>query len=81
MADSQITITTITSSSPKKKRIDLRLDDHLVSIPVDSDLFAYFKSHFVRQHPSQKQKDEYATIMRLMVAAYKRGKEDGSEKK
>jgi len=80
MPEAQINITTITVNPPKKRRINLKLDDHLVSILVDADLFAYFKTCFVRQNPSQKQKDEYATVMRLMVAAYKKGCEDGSAK-
>jgi hypothetical protein len=76
----QITVTTVTLNARTKRRVDLKLDDRLVSIPVDDDLFAYFKSNFVRQNPSQKQKNEYATLMRLMVAAYKTGREDGSKR-
>jgi hypothetical protein len=80
MADTQINITTISVNPLKKKRIDLKIDDHLVSIPVDADLFANFKNHFVRDAPSQKQKNEYATVMRLMVAAYKKGRESEPKK-
>jgi hypothetical protein len=80
MADkTQISITTVTVNAPTKKRVDLRINDRLVSIPVDADLYAYFKSRFVRQNPSQKQKSEYATLMRLMSAAYLKGCEDGKK--
>jgi hypothetical protein len=80
MADkTQISITTVTVNAPSKKRVDLKIDDRLVSIPVDADLYAYFKTGFVRQNPSTKQKSEYATLMGLMVAAYRKGIEDGKK--
>jgi hypothetical protein len=72
-----ISITTVTLNAPTKKRVTLKLNDRLISIPVDADLFAYFKINFVRQNPSQRQKNEYATVMRLMAAAYLKGCEDG----
>jgi hypothetical protein len=79
MADKIISITTVTVYPPSKKLVDLKINDRLVRIPVDADLYAYFKTIFVRQNPSTKQKSEYATLMRLMVAAYLKGFEDGKK--
>ena len=78
MAEKTITITTVTVSVGANKQIKLRLNGQDVSIPVEPDLYAYFKSHFVRANPSQKQKDEYSTVMRLMSAAYSQGLKDNS---
>ena len=77
MPERRINITQISVSTGPSRTIKLRIEDKNVDIPVDAELHAYFKSHFVRDKPSVKQREEYATIMRLMVAAYKQGTKDG----
>lgn len=60
------------------KFLKLKLDDtHEVNIPVSDETWTYFKSFFKRDNPSSLQKQKYATIMKMVHAAYLKGLEDG----
>jgi hypothetical protein len=80
MPEKHISITEITIFSGKKKGFKLTVNDEVISIPVDENVFAHYKDQLWREDPSRKQKDVYATVMNLMRAAYLKGCEDGKKK-
>jgi hypothetical protein len=63
--------------SGPQRSVTVRVGTRNVEVPVDDDLFAYFRSQFLRQAPSPGFKARHATVMKLMVAAYKKGASDG----
>jgi len=74
--DISVSYTEVTFVSGKKKNIRLKLDDQIVQIPVDEDVYAYFSEQFLRQNPTPAQRKRFATVMNVVRAAYLKGKED-----
>ncbi len=80
MAEKKVTvnITEVTFSTGKPAFIEVNIDEKPVRIPVTAEVKAYFKEQFVRQNPTPAQRKKFATVMNLLRAAYKKGKEDAS---
>lgn len=57
--------------------IHVRVDSRDVRIPISRELKAYFKEQFVRSSPSRAQRGRWATLMNLLRAAYRKGRNDG----
>ena len=77
--ETRVSITEVTVLTGKKKAFKLNVDGKTISIPVDENVFAHYKDQFVREAPSQKQRNVFGTLMNLMRAAYLQGREDGKK--
>ena len=71
----KITIEEVTVRSGKTASIDIFIDDKKVKINVPAEVKAHFSDQFVRANPTALQKKKYVTLMSLLRAAYKAGKE------
>ena len=71
-------ITEVTFETGKTAKLRFRVDGQEVVVDVAADLKAYFTEQFVRPNPTAAQKKRYATLMRLLEAAYKKGREAGA---
>lgn len=70
-----ITVSQTTINTGKNASIDITVDDKRVKIPVPSEVRAYFTEQFVRDTPTPQQRRKYATVMTLLAAAYKAGRD------
>jgi len=70
-------ITEVTITTGKTATIQFRVNGVPVTVSVPADLKAYFTEQFSRPNPTANQKRRYATVMRLLEAAYTKGVEDG----
>ena len=61
----------------REPTIEVDIDKKIVSIPVSSALRTNFLNQFVRDAPSQLQRNRYRTLMSLIVAAYRAGQAAG----
>ena len=57
----------------QKPTIDIKLDGKIVKVPVARTLRTNFLNQFVREQPSQLQRNRYKTLMALMAASYRAG--------
>jgi hypothetical protein len=73
--DVHISITEVTVTKGKTDTISLGIDGETVRIKVAAEVKAYFDAQFVRANPTALQKKKFATIMNLLRAAYKAGKQ------
>lgn len=71
-------ITEITVTTGRTATIEFRVNGKPVTIEVPADLKAFFTEQFSRPNPTANQKRRYATLMRLLEAAYCKGIEDGN---
>ncbi len=69
-------ITEVTIHTGKTASLRFRVDGEEVTVNVPAELKAYFSEQFVRPNPTSAQKKRYATLMKLLEAAYKKGRED-----
>ena len=56
---------------PRGRYIRIVIDDEVIFVPVSDEVYAHFRGEFARRNPSDHQQLLYATVMKLMVAAYK----------
>ena len=80
MADQiSMSITEVTVLLGKTKGFKLKVDDSIVTIPVDEAIFTNYQNQFYRENPTTQQKQKFATLMNLMRAAYNKGRADANK--
>lgn len=73
----KVTFTFSINETDKTATLEFRAGGKPVVIDVPAELKAYFTSQFSRASPTPLQRRRYATLMRLLGAAYTKGVEDG----
>lgn len=77
--DCRISVAEFTFSDGRKKNVRINIDGRDVGIPVDSEIFAYFRAQFLRDNPTPQQRQRFSTIMNVTRAAYQKGYADGKK--
>jgi len=80
MPDSHTSITELTVPSGNKRELMLHVDGFDLTIPVDEALFASYRNHFARKCTTERHRKAFATLLRLMRAAYLKGYDDGKKR-
>ena len=79
MPDTHVRSTDVKVPTGKKKKVKLNVNGVDITIHVPEALFAHYQNQFVRQYPTEKQRNMFATLMSLMRAAYLKGCEDAGK--
>jgi hypothetical protein len=57
----------------------LKVDDSIISIPIDEKLMQMYKEQFYKKQSTATQKDRFKTLTNLVRAAYLQGVSDGKK--
>ncbi len=72
-------IAEITVTTGRTATIEFRVNGKPVTLEVPAELKAFFTEQFSRPNPTALQKRRYATLMRLLGAAYSKGLADSNQ--
>ena len=75
--DCRISVAEFSFSTGPKKSIKINIDGKDVGVPIDQSVYAYFSEQFLRENPTPRQRQRFATIMNVARAAYQKGYVDG----
>jgi len=70
-----------TVQARKKKEFKITVNDEIVNVPVDEVVFTNYQNQIYSKHPTSKQDRRMKTVKALMREAYRKGLEDGKNKK
>ncbi len=78
----RVTEVTITEgAAARQATIHVIIDDRKIEIPVAPEVRAHWEEQFFRANPTPPQKKRWATLMNVVRAAYKKGRDDAAKEK